>query len=83
MLNKILVFVSCGCFALAINDLIFQKNIWSAVANLILGIFIMPGFMNFNFSKANNFQRFLLILIAVLNTIFWGYLFYKFILKGG
>ncbi len=81
IVNKIVTFVCCLLIALALNNAIFGGKWIESIPTIIVASLLFPGVMQWNFAKANKYQKVLLIGIAVLNTVLIGYLIFKFARK--
>jgi hypothetical protein len=78
ILNKVITFVCCLLIALALNDAIFKGKWIESIPTIIVASALFPGAMQWNFAKANKYQKVILAGIAILNLILVGYLIFKF-----
>ena len=79
--NGIISFVCCLIIALGLNDIFFGNKVNDGIVSVIAGSVLMPGIMNWDFAKANRYQKVFLVGIAVLNTSLIIYLVYKFFVR--
>lgn len=74
VINNIMTFICCLLIALGLNDAVFNGMWRESIFTTMSGILLMPGIMNWNFVKANKYQKFALISIVIFNIVVIGYL---------
>jgi NhaP-type Na+/H+ or K+/H+ antiporter len=72
-INQLMNIICCILIALGINDAIFKQNWLAGILNILIGIVLMPGIMNWDYKSSNKYQKLILISVAVLNLLFIAY----------
>ncbi len=81
VINKVMSIVCVVLIALGLNDAIFNGQYLAGTVNVVAGIVLMPNIMEWNYAKANKYQRVILIAIAILNIGLIIYLVSRLVLN--
>jgi hypothetical protein len=77
LINKIITFVCCLIIALSISDAISRNQWIQALPTIVITSLLFPGVMEWDFKKANKYQKAILICITLLNLMLIGYLIFR------
>lgn len=80
-INKIISIICVILIALGLNDAIFGGQYLAGFFNVMAGIVLMPGIMEWQYGRANKYQKTILIAVSIINIGLILYLVSNLFLK--